>query len=89
MIGKFYMIRFFHIKKEDLNDMQKKFNVGDEVFDVTEPETKAIVTRYERGVLYVLFSDGSCGEEEPSIFKRTGRIYELKRILDEFKRECD
>ena len=63
--------------------MRKKLKVGDEVFDVTAPDTRALVTRVWDGHIYVVFSDGSCGEEEYDIFKRTGRRFEIKHILDE------
>lgn len=61
----------------------KKFKVGDEVFDVTAPGTRAVVTRYDGECLYLMFSDGSCGEEDASLFKRTGRRFKLRKILRE------
>lgn len=61
----------------------KDFQVGEEVFDITAPETRAIVTRYTKDDLYVLFSDGSCGKEEKRLFKRTGRRFDLQTILKE------
>lgn len=65
--------------------MSKKFNVGDEIFDVKAPETRAVVTRCEGTDLYVVFSDGSCGSEESSLFKKTGRTFNLQKILKELK----
>lgn len=62
---------------------KEKFNVGDEVFDVTTPETRAVVTRCKGNVLYVIFCDGSCGEEDINLFKRTGRKFNLQVLLDE------
>ena len=32
---------------------------------------------------YMSFFDGFCGEEEYDIFKRAGRRFEIKHILDE------
>lgn len=63
--------------------MRKKLKVGDEVFDVTAPETRAIVTKCTKNGFYVMFYDGSCGEEEPSLFMRTGRRFKIKRMLKE------
>lgn len=60
-----------------------KFKVGDEVFDVQAPETRAVVTRFVNNDLYVMFSDGSCGIENAKLFKRTGRRFKLKKILKE------
>ena len=61
----------------------EKFNVGDEVFDVTAPETRAVVTRCKGNDLYVIFCDGSCGKEDISLFKRTGRKFNLQALLEE------
>lgn len=58
-----------------------RFKVGDEVFDINEPGTRAIVTRYKGNDLYLVFSDGSCGLEDPKTFRKTGRCFELRKIL--------
>ena len=65
--------------------MNKEFKVGDEVYDVTAPGTRAVVTRYNGEILYVVFCDGSCGEEDPTIFKKTGRRFKIKKILEELE----
>ena len=63
--------------------MRKKLKVGDEVFDVTAPETRAIVTKCTPNGFYVMFGDGSCGEEDVSLFIRTGRRFKIKKMLKE------
>ncbi len=64
--------------------MKTKFSIGDEVFDVKAPETRAVVTRCTNDDLYVVFCDGSCGKENINLFKKTGRrFYEIENIIKE------
>lgn len=65
--------------------MRKKLKIGDEVYDISAPETRGVVTKYDGEILYVLLADGSCGEENPLIFRRTGRRFKLKNILKELR----
>lgn len=62
-----------------------KFKVGDEVFDINEPGTRAVVARCKRDDLYLIFSDGSCGLEDTKLFRKTGRHFELRKILKKLR----
>ena len=89
IIGKQEMVFSFYLKKErnymdrgkNANCLKEKFCVGDEVYDISAPETRAVITRCKGRDLYVVFCDGSCGKEDSHLFQKTGRHFNLQRIL--------
>lgn len=73
-------------KIEEYEKAQNEINVGDVVYADDEPESYGVVTRFQEVKAYVLWYDGSCGEErKPEELHKTGRTINISDILAEMK----
>ena len=64
-----------------------RIEVGDELIVYGGSKCIATVADYENDIFYVMFADGSCGKKDGEILKKTGRHFDIAKILEEMRND--
>ena len=64
-----------------------KIEVGDELTAYSGLKCIATVADYENDIFYVLFRDGSSGKRDVKTLKKTGRHFDIAKILEEMRHD--
>jgi hypothetical protein len=74
-------------KLKAFEQKQDKIEVGDELTAYSGVKCIATVADYENDIFYVLFSDGSSGKRDVKTLKKTGRHFDIQKILEEMRND--